>query len=437
MERLRIRGGARGLQGTLAVPGDKSISHRAIILGALAEGLTEISGCSKSEDCQRTFEAVRSLGVEVEGWEEESLRIYGKGLRGLREAVDVLDCGNSGTTIRLLAGVLAGQPFLSVLTGDASLRRRPMDRIILPLRQMGAEIRGRAQDTLPPLAVHGGTLRGITYRSPIASAQVKSAILMAGLFAEGQTTIIEPVASRDHTERMLAACGQQVERGGGEIRMVPSGTLQGSTISVPGDFSSAAFLLVAGLILPDSDLTLDGVGVNPSRTGLLEVLQAMGGSVEVLSLDESLGEPRASLRVRSSRLKGVSIGGDLIPRLIDEIPVLAVAAACAAGKTVIRDAAELRVKESDRLRTIAVELSRMGVRTEELQDGLIIHGGHDLHGACCESHGDHRLAMAITVAGLRADGETTILDTGCISTSFPGFVDTLQHRLPNCLERMA
>jgi 3-phosphoshikimate 1-carboxyvinyltransferase len=435
MERLKTRRTTRGLQGTLTVPGDKSISHRAIILGALAEGLTEIRGWSRSEDCQRTVEAARALGVEVEGWESELLQIHGKGIRSLREATDVLDCGNSGTTMRLFGGVLSGQPFLSVLTGDASLRRRPMDRIVLPLRQMGAEIRGRAHDTLPPLAVRGGGLRGVTYRSPVASAQVKSAILLAGLFAEGPTTVIEPVASRDHTERMLEACGQRVERGEREVTVVPPGTLRANSISVPGDFSSAAFFLVGALILPDSNLAIEGVGVNPTRTGLLEVLHGMGAAIRVLPEDGSVGEPRARLHVQSSRLKGVSIGGDLIPRLIDEIPVLAVAAACAEGKTVIRDAAELRVKESDRIRTIAVELSRMGVRTEELEDGLIIHGGEGLRGAPCESYGDHRVAMALTVAGLRAEGETTISGAECIRTSFPGFMEALQRFVPDSLAR--
>ncbi len=435
MEQLKVRGGARGLQGTLTVPGDKSISHRAIILGSLAEGLTEITGCAQSEDCQRTVEAARTLGVEVEAWESEFLRIYGKGLGGLREAADILDCGNSGTTMRLLAGVLAGQRFLSVLTGDTSLRRRPMDRIIFPLRQMGAEIRGRAQDTLPPLVVRGGGLRGVTYRSPVPSAQVKSAILLAGLFADGPTTVIEPVASRDHTERMLEACGQPVARGEREVTLIPSGTLQANRISVPGDFSSAAFFLVAGLILPDVDLIIEGVGVNPTRTGLLEVLQAMGGAIQVIQLDESVGEPRAHLRVTSSPLTGVSVGGDLIPRLIDEIPILAVAASWAEGKTVIRDAAELRVKESDRIRTIAVQLGRMGVRIEELKDGLIIHGGHVLRGAACQSYGDHRVAMALTVAGLTAEGETTILDAGPIRTSFPEFVEVLQRFVPDSLAR--
>ncbi|MGH7351906.1 MAG: 3-phosphoshikimate 1-carboxyvinyltransferase [Candidatus Methylomirabilales bacterium] len=419
----------------MTVPGDKSISHRAIILGSLAEGVTEVSGCLRSEDCQRTLGAFRALGVEAEGWEGDMLRIYGKGLRGLREAADTLNCGNSGTTIRLLAGVLAGQPFLSLLTGDASLRRRPMDRIIHPLTQMGAEIWGRARDTLPPLAVRGGSLHGVTYRCPVPSAQVKSAILLAGLFAEGPTTVIEPAASRDHTERMLTAYGQRVERSEQEVTLIPAGTLQATPISVPGDFSSTAFLLVAGLILPDSDLTIEGVGVNPTRTGLLDVLQAMGAKVQVFPVDEETGEPRAHLRVRASRLQGVSIGGDLIPRLIDEIPVLAVAAACAEGKTVIRDAAELRVKESDRIRTIAAELSRMGVRTEELPDGLIIHGGRRLQGARCEGHGDHRVAMALTVAGLQAEGQTIVRDTACIRTSFPGFVETLEHLFPNVLER--
>ncbi len=435
MEQLTIRGGARGPQGSMTVPGDKSISHRAIILGALAEGVTEVSGCLRSEDCQRTLGAFQALGVEAEGWEGDMLRIYGKGLRGLREAADTLNCGNSGTTIRLLAGVLAGQPFLSLLTGDASLRRRPMDRIIQPLTQMGAEIWGRARDTLPPLAIRGGSLHGVTYRCPVPSAQVKSAILLAGLFAEGPTTVIEPTASRDHTERMLTTCGQRVVQSEQEVTLSPAGILQATPISVPGDFSSAAFFIVAGLILPDSDLTIEGVGVNPTRTGLLDVLQAMGAKVQVFPVDEEAGEPRAHLRVRASRLQGVSIGGDLVPRLIDEIPVLAVAAACAEGKTVIRDAAELRVKESDRIRTIAAELSRMGVHTEELPDGLIIHGGRRFQGARCESHGDHRVAMALTVAGLQAEGQTIVRDTACIRTSFPGFAGTLGHLFPNVLER--
>lgn len=433
MEQLRIRGGACGLQGKMTVPGDKSISHRAIILGALAEGLTEISGSLRSEDCRRTLEAVRAVGIEVE--EGELLRIYGKGLHGLREPGDILDCGNSGTTIRLLTGVLAGQPFLSVLTGDASLRRRPMDRIILPLRQMGAEIWGRAQNTLPPLAVWGGRVHGLRYASPVASAQVKSAILLAGLFAEGPTTVIEPSPSRDHTERMLRACGQMVETAGREVTLVPTGSLRADRISVPGDFSSAAFFLVAALILPDSDLVIEGVGVNPTRTGLLDVLEAMGALVEVQGEEESAGEPRARLRARTSRLKGVSIGGELIPRLIDEIPVLAVAAACAEGKTIIRDATELRVKESDRIRAIATVLKRMDIRTEELEDGLIIHGCGSLRGASCDSQGDHRLAMAFAVAGLKADQETTIRDTACIQTSFPEFVQTLQHLFPGSVEQ--
>ena len=264
MEQLKIRGGACGLQGKMTVPGDKSISHRAIILGALGEGLTEISGCLRSEDCHRTLEVARAVGIRVE--EGEVLRIYGKGLHGLREPGDILDCGNSGTTIRLLPGVLAGQPFLSLLTGDVSLRRRPMDRIVVPLRRMGAEIWGRAQHTLPPLAVRGGRLHGLRYHSPVASAQVKSAILLAGLFAEGPTTVIEPSRSRDHTERMLRARGQMVETAGREVTLVPTGSLRAGPISVPGDFSSAAFFIVAALILPDSDLIIEGVEVNPTRT---------------------------------------------------------------------------------------------------------------------------------------------------------------------------
>jgi len=432
MDQLKIKGGASGLRGKITVPGDKSISHRAIILGALGEGPTEISGCLRSDDCHRTLEAIRAVGIEIE--DGETLRIYGKGLYGLREPGEILDCGNSGTTIRLLTGVLAGQPFLSLLTGDASLRRRPMDRIVIPLRRMGAEVYGRAQNTLPPLAVRGGPLHGVRYDSPVASAQVKSAILLAGLFAEGSTTVIEPSRSRDHTERMLRARGQTVETAGREVTLMPTGSLRADRIAVPGDFSSAAFFIVGALILPDSDLIIEGVGVNPTRTGLLDALEGMGAAIEVHPEEESAGEPRARLHVRTSRLKGVSLGGDLIPRLIDEIPVLAVAAACAEGKTVIRNAAELRVKESDRIRAIATELNRMAIRTEELDDGLVIHGGGTLRGTSCESHGDHRVGMAFTVAGLRADQETTISDTACIQTSFPTFVQTLQDLIPGAVE---
>lgn len=433
MDQLKIRGGASGLRGKMTVPGDKSISHRALILGALGEGPTEISGCLRSDDCHRTLEAIRAVGIEIE--DGETLRIYGKGLYGLREPGEILDCGNSGTTIRLLTGVLAGQPFLSFLTGDASLRRRPMDRIVIPLRRMGAEVYGRAQNTLPPLAVRGGPLRGLRYDSPVASAQVKSAILLAGLFAEGSTTVIEPSRSRDHTERMLRARGQRVETTGREVTLMPTGSLRADRIAVPGDFSSAAFFVVAALILPDSDLIIEGVGVNPTRTGLLDALEAMGAAIEVHPEEESAGEPRARLHVRTSRLQGVSLGGDLIPRLIDEIPVLAVAAACAEGKTVIRNAAELRVKESDRIRAIATELNRMAIRTEELDDGLVIHGGGTLRGASCDSHGDHRVGMAFTVAGLRGDQETTISDTACIQTSFPAFLQTLQDLIPGAVEQ--
>ncbi len=433
MDQLKIKGGASGLRGKITVPGDKSISHRAIILGALGEGPTEISACLRSDDCHRTLEAIRAVGIEIE--DGETLRIYGKGLYGLREPGEILDCGNSGTTIRLLTGVLAGQPFLSLLTGDASLRRRPMDRIVIPLRRMGAEVYGRAQNTLPPLAVRGGPLHGVRYDSPVASAQVKSAILLAGLFAEGSTTVIEPSRSRDHTERMLRARGQTVETAGREVTLMPTGSLRADRIAVPGDFSSAAFFIVGALILPDSDLIIEGVGVNPTRTGLLDALEGMGAAIEVHPEEESAGEPRARLHVRTSRLKGVRLGGDLIPRLIDEIPVLAVAAACAEGKTVIRNAAELRVKESDRIRAIATELNRMAIRTEELEDGLVIHGGGTLRGTSCDSHGDHRVGMAFTVAGLRADRETTIADTACIQTSFPAFVQTLQDLIPGAVEQ--
>lgn len=369
---------------------------------------------------------MRALGVEATAWEEEPLRITGVGLSGLREPDDVLNAGNSGTTLRLVSGVLAGQSFLTVMTGDASLRRRPVDRIILPLSRMGAQCWARGQDRLPPLVIRGGGLTAIQYETPVASAQVKSAILLAGLFAEGVTTIIEPAMSRDHLERMLRAFGQPVDQDGTRISMSRARSLRAQRIRVPGDFSSAVFFLVAALCLPEGEVVLPDVGVNPTRAGLLEVLREMGAQYEVSGRRERGGEPVAELKGCASTLHGVAVGGSQIPQLIDEIPILAVAALVAEGSTTISDAAELRVKESDRIGVLASELARLGARIEERPDGLVIRGGAKLRGAVCHSHGDHRVAMALAIAGLLAEGETIIQSTDCIGTSFPQFVSILQ-----------
>lgn len=415
---------AKSLQGEVAVPGDKSISHRALMLGALAEGETVIENFLAGEDCLATLACLRALGVQIEGPEAGRVRVVGRGLDGFSEPADILDACNSGTTMRLLLGILAGQPFFSVLTGDASLRRRPMGRVVRPLQAMGAEILGRAGGELAPLAVRGGKLKPISFTSPVASAQVKSAILLAGLYAPGETVVTEPAPSRDHTERMLELFGAQVRRNGLSVAVRGRPLLRGVSIRIPGDISSAAFLLVAACIVPDATVTVRGVGLNPTRTGILEVLRAMGANIQVTVRDAG-PEPWGDITVCAAPLTGTEISGALIPRLIDEIPVLTVAAACAKGTTVVRDAAELKYKESDRLRTMALELSRLGAEIEELPDGLIIRGSRPLRGAVVESHGDHRVAMALAVAGLAAEGETTVVGAEAIKVSFPDFVAVL------------
>lgn len=416
----------QGLKGEIQVPGDKSISHRAVILGSLAEGLTEVRGFLSSEDCLRTADAFKAMGISIDEKAPDHLFIRGNGLKGLVEPKDIIDAGNSGTTMRLMAGVLAGQPFFSVLTGDSSLRRRPMGRVTEPLQKMGASIWGREGGAFAPLAIRGGNLRGISYKSPVASAQVKSALLLAGLFAKGEAVVEEPSLSRDHTERMLRHFGVTLKAQGLTVALLPPKSLECRALEIPGDFSSASFLMVAALLLPDSEIVLKGVGVNPTRTGLLQVLRFMGGHLELLNHREVSGEPVADIWVRSSGLSGTRVGGSLIPLLIDEIPLLALAATRAKGRTIIQDAQELRVKESDRLSAIAKELSRMGASLQEKEDGLIIEGGGSLKGSTCNSHGDHRIAMTLAIAGLLAQGETRILDTSCICTSFPGFSQLLQ-----------
>lgn len=418
-----VRRAAR-LAGELAVPGDKSISHRAVILGSVAEGRSRFANLAPGADVRSTVSCLRACGaaITVDG---NAATIEGSGLRGLREPEDVLDCGNSGTTIRLLSGLLAGQPFLSVLTGDGSLRRRPMGRVLVPLRQMGATVLGRHHDEMAPLVVRGGDLRGLRYELPVASAQVKSALLLAGLYAKAPVEVREPAPSRDHSERMLRAQGAHLSQTDGWLRLLPPERLAPLDLTIPGDTSSAAFWLVAACLHPDARVTVRDVGLNPGRVGFLEALQAMGGRVEVANRRLVAGEPVADITACSSELCGVELAGALIPRLLDEVPVLAVAAALARGHTSIRDAAELRVKESDRIRALAVELARLGAAVMEREDGLEIDGVPRLRGAVCDSHGDHRLAMALAVAGLVAEGETVIHDAGAVDISYPGFWEDL------------
>ena len=418
----------RRLSGECEVPGDKSISHRAALLGALAEGPTEVQGYLEGEDCLRTITAIQMMGVDVTKKGPGHYRIAGAGLGGLVEAADIIDCGNSGTTARLLVGFVAGQPFWTLLTGDESLRRRPMKRVAEPLTRMGATIVGRSDGGRLPLAVRGAERpRAITYDTPIASAQVKSAILLAGLRADGPVTVREPAPSRDHSEVMLRAFGVRVERPDARTVTLHPGPLRGTAIQVPGDISSAAFVLVAGLIVPGARVTVRRVGVNPTRTGLLDVLASMHAplTIDAQRGADASGEPMASLTVSAGPLEATTVAGAVIPRLIDEVPALAVLAATARGTTEIRDATELRVKESDRIAVLGRELSKMGVRIEERPDGMAIPGGQRFRGARVVSAGDHRMAMALAVAGLVADGETLIEDAACVQTSFPTFVDTL------------
>jgi 3-phosphoshikimate 1-carboxyvinyltransferase len=407
------------------VPGDKSISHRVLLLSAIAEGKSRVDGFLPAADCLATLDAVRSLGVAVEERSPTSLTVHGVGLHGLQEPEKVLDCRRSGTTMRLLAGLLAGQRFLSVLSGAAQLRRRPMARIVKPLQSMGAVVLGRDGGRLPPLAIQGGDLCGIDYALPVASAQVKSAILLAALYARGATELSVPGPARDHTERMLAAMGVVLEIGEGMVEIEPGQFLNPVDVTVPGDVSSAAYLVVAASVLPGSEITIEGVGVNPTRTGLLDILRAMGADLTLADERVMGGEPIAQLRVRGAELHGVEVGGELVVRAIDEFPVLAVAATQACGETMVRDAAELRVKETDRIATTVRELRRLGAEIEPRPDGFVVHGPTLLKGAAVNSHGDHRLAMALAVAGLAARGETVVEDTACIADSFPGFARML------------
>jgi len=413
------------VQGELTVPGDKSISHRALMLGAIAEGQTDIGGFLAGEDCLATARALTALGVRIEGPADTQVRVHGVGAQGLRAADAPLDMGNAGTAMRLMMGLLAPQRFDSTLIGDDSLMRRPMERVAVPLRLMGAEI--HTHEGRPPVQIRGRPdLRAIQYALPVASAQVKSAILLAALGASGRTRLTEPAPSRDHTERMLRAFGVDVPQQGATIALEGGQTLTGTRIEVPGDFSSAAFFLVAGCLAAERPLVLKNVGINPTRTGLLELLQRMGADIRVqphAALARG-GEPIADLEVRKSALTGITVPESLVPLAIDEFPVFFVAAACASGETLVRGAHELRVKESDRLAAMAAGLAVLGIETQLLADGLWLRGGSAFSGGTIESRGDHRIAMAFAVAALRARAPIQILDVANVATSFPGFLAT-------------
>jgi 3-phosphoshikimate 1-carboxyvinyltransferase len=418
---LRIERASR-FRGRFTLPGDKSISHRAAILGAMAEGVTRIRNYSAAADCAATLACLRGLGSEVRR-DGADVTIESGGITAWRAPGAVLDAENSGSTIRMLAGALAGRPFRSVLTGDESLRRRPVERVAVPLRAMGATV--LTTDGKPPLTIEGGRLRGLVHDLPVASAQVKTAVLLAGLQAEGTTTVREPSPSRDHTERMLPAFGVAVERDGLAATVHGGVPLRGTGVAVPGDASSAAFLVVAALVLPDSEVRLDGVLLAPTRTAFIEVLRAMGGNVEA-RIEATDPEPVGSIVASSSRLRGTTVDPALVPSLIDEVPALAAAAAFADGEFTITGAAELRVKESDRIRALAEGLTALGARVRELPDGLVVVGGARLHGARVRSHGDHRIAMALSVAALAAEGATEVEGAECVAVSFPGFYELIE-----------
>lgn len=407
------------LEGDITIPGDKSISHRAVMLGSIAKGETTIENFLHSEDCFHTIDCFKKMGVEIE--EGERVKITGKGLSGLLKPASVLDVGNSGTTIRLLLGILAGQTFESTITGDESIRRRPMGRVVEPLKKMGARIHGRQKDTLAPLTISGGRLNNIVYELPVASAQVKSAVLLAGLFANGPTSVIEKEMTRDHTERMLGYFGANIKKEDGKITVEGRPELRGQNVVVPGDISSAAFIMVAACIVPNAKVLIRNVGVNPGRTGIIEVLHRMNANIEILNERIVSNEPIADIAVKSSNLKAMTIEGEVVPRVIDEVPIIALAATQAQGETVIRDTEELRFKESDRIKTTVRELRRLGADIDELRDGMKIRGKVELNGSVCQSYDDHRIAMMTAVAGLIAAGETTVEKTGCVDTSFPGF----------------
>ena len=419
-----------GLKGTLTVPGDKSISHRAIMFGSLAEGTTTIHGFLKGADCLSTIDCFRKMGISIEE-KEDTIYVHGKGRHGLHKPEETLDVGNSGTTTRLISGILAGQNFDTVLSGDASLNSRPMGRIMKPLSMMSADITSIHDTGCAPLSIKGRSLNAIHYDSPVASAQVKSCVLLAGLYANGKTSVTEPALSRDHTERMLRSFGANIVSDKNTCTITPPETLHGQHIEVPGDISSAAFFIVAALITPNSEITINNVGINDTRAGILKVCQDMGADITLLNAREEGGEPVADLLVKTSSLRGTIVEGDIIPALIDELPVIALMACFAKGQTIIKDAHELRVKESDRIAIMTENLGAMGADIIDTDDGFIINSRSDntiptLHGASINCSMDHRIAMTFAVAGLNADGETIITDSDCVDVSYPGFFTQLE-----------
>ncbi|MCI6676750.1 MAG: 3-phosphoshikimate 1-carboxyvinyltransferase [Clostridiales bacterium] len=414
------------LRGKITIPGDKSISHRSVMFGSIAKGITEIHGFLPGADCISTIHCFRNMGVSIEQ-HRDSVIVHGNGLHGLKKPDSILDCGNSGTTTRLISGILSAQNFSVTLTGDASIQKRPMARIIDPLRMMGADITSINHNQCAPLHINGTTLHGIHYHSKVASAQVKSAILLAGLYAEGETCVTEPYLSRNHTELMLKRFGADVSSIQTTATIQPATELYGQKILVPGDISSAAFFLAAGLLVPNSELLIKNVGINPTRDGILRVCKAMGGHVTLLNETTTGGEPACNLLVQSSELEGITIEGSIIPTLIDELPIIALMACFAKGTTIIKDAAELKVKESNRIAVMVNNLTAMGADVEETDDGMIIHGGKPLHGAVIDTKLDHRIAMTFAIAGLLSDGETTLLNADCVAISYPTFYEDLQH----------
>ena len=404
--------------GQIKVPGDKSISHRAVMLGSLANGVTEISGFLKGADCLSTIDCFRKMGIDID-INGENVTVHGNGLRGLLKPDEMLYTGNSGTTTRLLCGILAGQNFDTSITGDASIQKRPMGRVVQPLSMMGAKI----ENEYCPLYITGTKLHGIDYKMPVASAQVKTAIILAGLYADGETVIHEIEKSRDHTELMLSAMGADLTVDNLDITVKPTNDLTAVNVDVPGDISSAAFFLVLGAIMPNSQITVTNVGINPTRTGIINVLKDMGADITLENVHTSAGETVADITVRSSSLKGTTVGGDIIPRLIDELPIIAVAAVFADGQTVIKDAQELKVKETNRIRAVVDEFNKCGIDITETDDGMIINGGKSIHGADFKTYGDHRMAMSLTVLAQLADGESTLDDSDCACVSYPTFFD--------------
>ncbi|MBO5087597.1 MAG: 3-phosphoshikimate 1-carboxyvinyltransferase [Lachnospiraceae bacterium] len=414
------------LQGEVTVPGDKSISHRSIMLGSLAKGTTEVTGFLQGADCLSSISCFQKMGIEINNNPEtNTVLIHGKGLRGLSAPSDILDVGNSGTTTRLMSGILAAQPFTSTVDGDSSIRKRPMGRIMTPLSMMGAKFESLATDKCAPFKIIGGNLQGIHYDSPVASAQVKSAILLAGLYADGQTSVTEPALSRNHTELMFESFGVDIKSVGTTATVTPAKELIAQKIEVPGDISSAAYFIVAGLITPNSEITIKNVGINPTRDGILTVCKNMGADITLSNVKDDIGEPVADITVRTSSLHGCTIEGDIIPKLIDEIPVIAIMAAFANGTTIIKDAQELKVKESNRIDVMVNNLSAMGVDIEGTEDGMVIRGGKALHSATIDSKLDHRIAMSFAIAGGLADGDTEILGAECVNISYPSFYSDL------------